>query len=462
VKVSRPSSYPTNDGLNFEGIDFPTPVSQIDRLERQNPNLAINVIGWDKEQVIVHRISEKEGNIPRINLMITKQGDNTQYSYVKRLTALLYDQNRHNDSKHFRERCLHGYSRKELLERHKPECKGLLKTATRTEMLKEGENKTAFKNHYKQMKAPYVVYADFECVLEKIAGCEPPSDKSFTVKTEKHEPCGFSYIAVRSDGKLFGPFNHRGRDAVYVFLTLLQNHEREMREDMANKRPLVMTPEDWQEYRNAFECHTCNKSLFRDQYCDSMAVYDYNSGKYCGQSHRRCYHQAAKNKKETTKRRNRRLDRKNARDMPVLRRSAACNKLQRLSERPRPHDRKILRRCTQRMQLQAKTERENDANPCCLSQSERLRWAPANASDGKGAGRNQVHTNKHRKVHVILAGQPEIHRQREFHAEQPGQAGKGKRRVPNHGENAHGRKHAEAAAEERHLPVRVHGLVREV
>ena len=105
----RPSSYPTNDGLNFEHIDFPTPVSQIDRLERQNPGLAINVFGWDKDQVIVHRISEQAGNIPRINLMITTQGDNTHYSYVKRLTALLYDQNRHNESKHFCERCLHGY-----------------------------------------------------------------------------------------------------------------------------------------------------------------------------------------------------------------------------------------------------------------------------------------------------------------------------------------------------------------
>jgi len=59
AQVSRPSSYPTNDGLNFTGIDFPTPVSQIDKLERQNPNLAINVFGWEKEQVIVHRISEK-------------------------------------------------------------------------------------------------------------------------------------------------------------------------------------------------------------------------------------------------------------------------------------------------------------------------------------------------------------------------------------------------------------------
>ena len=70
----RPSSYRTNDGLNFEHIDFPTPVSQIDRLERQNPGLAINVFGWDKDQVIVHRISEQAGNIPRINLMITTQG----------------------------------------------------------------------------------------------------------------------------------------------------------------------------------------------------------------------------------------------------------------------------------------------------------------------------------------------------------------------------------------------------
>ena len=278
--VSRPSSYPTNDGLNFTGIDFPTPVSQIDKLERQNPNLAINVFGWDKEQVIVHRISEKGGNIPRINLMLTKQGDNTHYSWVKRLTALLYNQNRHNESKHFCERCLHGYKRKELLERHKPECKGLLKSPARTEMLKEGENKMSFTNYHKQMKAPYVVYADFECVLEKIDRCDPAPGASFTVKTERHAPCGFSYIAVRSDGKFFGPFNHRGRDAVYVFLMWPQNHEREMREDMANKRPLFMTPEDWKKHRKATDCHICNKSLFKDLFLDSISVYAPETGKY--------------------------------------------------------------------------------------------------------------------------------------------------------------------------------------
>ena len=113
--MRRTSSYPTEDGLDFTGIDFPTPVSQIDRLEKQNPNLAIKVFGWEKEQVIVHRLSEKGGEIPRINLMITKLGENTHYSYVKRLTALIYDQTRHNESKHFCERCLHGYTTRDLL-----------------------------------------------------------------------------------------------------------------------------------------------------------------------------------------------------------------------------------------------------------------------------------------------------------------------------------------------------------
>ena len=294
LNPKRTSSYPTNDGLNFEGIDFPTPVSQIDKLERQNPNLALNVFGWENEQVLVHRISEKDGSIPRINLMITKQGENTHYSWVKRLTALLYDQNRHNESKHFCERCLHGYSRKELLERHKPKCKGLLKSPTRTEMLKEGENIMSFRNYHKQMKVPYVIYADFECVLEKIKGCEPSPDKSFTVKTEKHEPCSFSYVAVRSDGKLFGPFTYRGRDAVYVFLRWLQNHEREMREDIAIKRPLVMTPEDWQKHNNVTDCHICNKSLVKAMFLDSVSVHNPYTGIYCGQSHRMCLFEAMK------------------------------------------------------------------------------------------------------------------------------------------------------------------------
>ena len=86
----------------------------------------------------------------------------------------------------------------------------------------------------------------------------------------------------------------RGEDTVFVFLAWLQNHEREMREDMANKRLLVMMNEDWQKHRNTTECHICNKSLVKDLFLDSISVHDPDSGKYCGQSHKRCCFMAMK------------------------------------------------------------------------------------------------------------------------------------------------------------------------
>ena len=60
-------SYPTDDGINYKGIDFPTPIKQIDKLEAQNENLAINVFGWS-DRVIAHRVSKKPKEVNRINL----------------------------------------------------------------------------------------------------------------------------------------------------------------------------------------------------------------------------------------------------------------------------------------------------------------------------------------------------------------------------------------------------------
>ena len=101
-------------------------------------------------------------------------------------------------------------------------------------------------------------------------------------------PCGFSYTAVRSDGKIYGPFNYRGEDAVYVFLRWLQEHEKQMRAEIENKQPLVMTKEDWQKHRNATDCHICNKSLVKDTFLDSVSVHNPYTGIYCGQGHRSC------------------------------------------------------------------------------------------------------------------------------------------------------------------------------
>ena len=162
----RPANYPAADGLDFTGIDTPTPISQIGKVERQN-DLAINVFGWDKG-VIVHHISKQPEDIPRINLLLIEKAGKFHYTWIKNLNRLLYDQNKHREQKHFCERCLHGYKREDLLEAHRPECKGIGRTAVRVEMPQEG--KLTFQNHHKQLPAPYVIYADFEALTTKSKG----------------------------------------------------------------------------------------------------------------------------------------------------------------------------------------------------------------------------------------------------------------------------------------------------
>ncbi|KAL9951857.1 hypothetical protein ACROYT_G044596 [Oculina patagonica] len=230
----RTSKYPVNDGVNYEGIVFPTPVKQIDKLEAQNSNLAINVFGWEDNLVIVHRISKKEKNIPRINLMLIESGLIQHYCYVKR------------------------------------------------------------------MRAPYVIYADFEALVRKISGCElgPESkQKSYTEKTEQHEACGFAYTVVRSDGRNKRPVVYRGENAVEVFLNCLQEEEKTIRNSLSLPKPLVMTSVDWEKFKNATDCHICEKSLIKDYFLDSLPVWKSEEGSeytYDGQWHKKCFYNAKK------------------------------------------------------------------------------------------------------------------------------------------------------------------------
>ena len=269
----RPSKYPVKDGINYKGIDFPTPVKQIDKLEAQNGNLAINVFGWENNCVIVHRISRKEPNVPRINLMLIESGKIQHYCYVKRESALLYDQSKNGNAKHYCIMCLTGFSRADLLENHKKYCNGVNGRPTRIEMPEEGKNILAFQNYQKQMKAPYVIYADFEALVKKIQGCERYSEsekkcKSYTEKTEWHEACGYSYIVVKSDGEVTSKKVYRGEGAVKSFLESIMQEKEKIRETLTKPKPITMTHKDWYDFKNAYNCHICEKKLVKENYRD--------------------------------------------------------------------------------------------------------------------------------------------------------------------------------------------------
>ena len=50
----------------------------------------------------------------------------------------------------------------------------------------------------KSDKAPFIIYADLECIKEKIDGCKNNPENSSTTKVSKHIPSGFSMSTISS------------------------------------------------------------------------------------------------------------------------------------------------------------------------------------------------------------------------------------------------------------------------
>ena len=222
VNVCRPGSYPVEDGLDFTGIDFPTPLHQISKVERLN-NLAINVFGHRNNKTVIIRVGEVEDpNLRRINLMLLTGRNTTHYFYIRSLSRLLHSEYDAGRRIHFCERCLQGFSSERVLNDHLFYCRGVKGRPVRTEMPKEGENTLFFENYQNKMKKPWVIYADFKCIVERIHGCFPDPGQSSISETSVHKPCGFCMLAVRSDGETKGPYLYRGADVVQGFLHYLQ------------------------------------------------------------------------------------------------------------------------------------------------------------------------------------------------------------------------------------------------
>ena len=121
----RPSKYPVDDGIDYTGIEFPTPIKQIDRLEMQNEFLAINVFGCERNNVVVYRISKKEKSIPRINLMLLESEETQHYCCVKRVSALLFDLTKKACRKHYCLLCMTGFTSAEVLKNDQKYCNGV-------------------------------------------------------------------------------------------------------------------------------------------------------------------------------------------------------------------------------------------------------------------------------------------------------------------------------------------------
>ena len=69
--------------------------------------------------------------------------------------------------------------------------------------------------HPKSDKAPFIIYADLECLIEKIDGCKNNPENSSATKLGEHIPSGFSMSTISSFRSIGNKHDvYRGRDCM--------------------------------------------------------------------------------------------------------------------------------------------------------------------------------------------------------------------------------------------------------
>ena len=76
------------------------------------------------------------------------------------------------------------------------------------------DTKISESNQYqKSDKALFIIYADLECLIEKIDGCKNNPENSSTTKVSEHIPSGFSMSTISSFKSLENKQDvYRGKD----------------------------------------------------------------------------------------------------------------------------------------------------------------------------------------------------------------------------------------------------------
>ena len=156
--------------------------------------------------------------------MISEDGIN-HYTAIKSLSRLLGSSNtKHKCKQYFCTNCLQGFSLEASRDEHRVYCEG--NKTVRVEMPGKG-SKIEFYDGQNQFKVPFIMYADFESILEPVQGAECPSTAStsggpnpvptgpYTSEVTKHSSSGwcvyskFTYREVKDPLKLY-----RGKDCL--------------------------------------------------------------------------------------------------------------------------------------------------------------------------------------------------------------------------------------------------------
>ena len=217
---------PFIDQYNWNDIDFPSTGKDWKKFELNNESIALNILHVPHKTGKIHLAYKSKHNLTRekqvILLMIT-DGEKWHYTAVTRLSGLLTGVTGNDNGDFYCLNCFHAYKTKNKLETHKKICEN--HDYCHVEMPNEDNKIIKYNQGEKSIKSPFIIYADLECLLEKISTCYNNLEESSATEINKHTPSGYSLFTHCSFGKTKNKLDcYRGGECMKKFCKDLREH----------------------------------------------------------------------------------------------------------------------------------------------------------------------------------------------------------------------------------------------
>ena len=223
-----------------------------------------------------------------ILLMIT-DGEKWHYLAVTRLSGLLRGVTGNNNGNFYCLNYFHAYRTKNKLETHKKICKNC--DYCHVEMPNEDNKIIKYNQGEKSIKSPFIIYADLECLLEKMSTCCNNLKEWSTTEINKHTPSDYSLFTHCSFDKTKYKLDYyRGEDCMKKFCLDLREHATRII-DYEKKKMIPLTKKEEKNHNKQKVCYIYKKEFNTDdsdKKHHKVKDHCHYMGKYRGAAHNIC------------------------------------------------------------------------------------------------------------------------------------------------------------------------------
>ena len=143
----------------------------------------------------------------------------------------------------------------------------------------------------KSVRSPFIIYADLECLLEKISTCYNNLEESSTTEINKHTPSGYSLFTHCSFDKTKNKLDYyRGDNCMKKFCKDLTEHATKTI-NYEKKDMIPLTKKEEKHYNKQKVCYICKKEFNTDNIDKKhhkVKDHCHYTGKYRGAAHNIC------------------------------------------------------------------------------------------------------------------------------------------------------------------------------